>query len=210
MEFASGIVIDCKDGNKIEMKREINPYTYRPATVIDSAGSASNTIVTASGAILPKTGAGSEYGREQKEAMKKRRYATKGTNAEDLPWVLTNYLVSEKRMKHYRGIKKGGITDNSSYYIFIQQPDGFSAFPVEDWHSFTPTNVFKTLDYDEAEKQYDERHKKLSKWVTTHMPTKGEHEESEETPSSKKGSRAKLNDFKLLDTDDFNFDNDEG
>lgn len=95
MEFASGLSIDAKDWKNIEMRREITSYNYRPATNAEGNAS-SNTITTSLGVVLPKTGAGSEYGREQKEALKRKRYATKGTNVEDLPWILTD-RSSEKK-----------------------------------------------------------------------------------------------------------------
>lgn len=215
MEFASGIAIDLKDGNTIEMRREINPFTYRPATNTDpNAASSSNTITTSLGGVLPKTGAGSEYGREQKEALKRKRYATKGTNLDDLPWQLTNHLVSEKKVKHFRGMKKGGIASNSSYYVFIQGKEGFEAYPVNDWYGFTPTNVFKPLGYDEAEKQYDERSKTLSKWFNNHKVVKEKDPEDdgedEDGKGKKSGGGKRKNDFKLLDTDEWDQGQDEG
>lgn len=215
MEFASGIAIDLKDGNTIEMRREINPFTYRPATNTDpNAASSSNTITTSLGGVLPKTGAGSEYGREQKEALKRKRYATKGTNLDDLPWQLTNHLVSEKKLKHFRGMKKGGIASNSSYYVFIQGKEGFEAYPVNDWYGFTPTNVFKPLGYDEAEKQYDERSKTLSKWFNNHKVVKEKDPEDdgedEDGKGKKSGGGKRKNDFKLLDTDEWDQGQDEG
>lgn len=87
MEFASGLSIDLKDWKSTEMRREINPYTYHPS---------SSSITTSLGVVLPKTGAGSKYGREQKEMLKRKRYATKGTNIEDLPWLLTDRSSTEK------------------------------------------------------------------------------------------------------------------
>jgi transcription initiation factor TFIIF subunit alpha len=211
MEFASGISIDLKDGNTIEMRREINQFTYRPPNNLDTNTSASsNTITTSLGVVLPKTGAGSEYGREQKEALKRKRYATRGTNIEDLPWQLTNRLTSEKKLKHFRGMKKGGITENSSYYVFIQNKDGFEAHPVEDWYSFTPTNVYETLDYDEAEKQYEERHKKLSKWFSTHKVTKEKDEDDAEIEKGKRTVGMKKNDLQLLDIDEWRQQQDDG
>ena len=171
-------------------------------------------ITTSLGAVLPKTGAGSEYGREQKEALKRKRYATKGTNLEDLPWQLTNRLASEKKLKHFRGMKKGGIALNSSYYVFIQGKDGFEAYPVNDWYGFTPTNVFKTLDFDEAEKQYDERSKTLSKWFSNHKVAKekgpDDDGEDEDGKGKKSGGGKRKNDFKLLDTDEWDQGHDEG
>ena len=205
MEFASGLSIDVKDWKHIEMQREITSYNYRPATNLEDSSS-SNTITTSLGVVLPKTGAGSEYGREQKEALKRKRYATKGTNVEDLPWILTDRSSSEKRSKAYRGLKRGSITANCSYYIFIQKKDIFEAYPVNDWYSFTPTNVYKTLDFDEAEKQYQDRHKILSKWHQTHQlaKKKDDDDENEGSGTSKKKTPAKpKREFKLLDAEDW-------
>ncbi|CAF3245372.1 unnamed protein product [Rotaria sp. Silwood2] len=214
MEFSSGLSLDVKDWKAIEMRREINPYTYRPATAIDpNASTNSSSITTSLGAVLPKTGAGSEYGREQKEALKRKRYATKGTNVDDLPWILTDRSSTEKKLKHYRGLKKGGVTTNSSYYVFIQGKDGFEAYPVEDWYGFTPTNVYKTLDFDEAEKQYQERHKHLSKWFLKHQVTKEKDVEDNNAENDdekgKKSTNKNKRSFKLLDTEDWINENEE-
>jgi hypothetical protein len=100
------------------MRREVNRYTYRAATNLGPNAS-STSITTSFGVVVPKTSAGSEYGREKKEALKRKRYATKGTNIEDLPWLLIDRSSTEKRLKHYRGLKRGGVTTNSSYYVFI-------------------------------------------------------------------------------------------
>lgn len=212
MEFASGLSIDVKDWKAIEMRREINPYTYRAPTNVDASAS-SASITTSLGIVMPKTGAGSEYGREEKEALKRKRYATKGTNVEDLPWILTDRSSTEKKLKHYRGLKKGGVTTNSSYYVFIQGKDGFEAYPVEDWYGFTPTNVYKTLDFEEAEKQYQERHKHLSKWFLKHQITKekdGDDAADNEDEKGKKSTSKNKRGFKLLDTEDWANENDEG
>lgn len=211
MEFASGVSIDLKDGNSVEMKREINPFTYRAPTGADPNGNASsNTIITSLGAVVPKTGAGSEYGREQKEALKRKRYATKGTNLEDLPWLLTNRITSEKKSKHFRGMKKGGIATNSSYYVFIQTKDGFDAYPVSEWYGFTTTNLSAPIDYDEVEKRFQERNKKLSKWISTHQPKKEKDaDEEEDGKEGQKSSWKKKSDFQLLDIDEFKRDPDE-
>lgn len=214
MEFANGLSIDVKDWKALEMRREINPFTYRPPSGVDPNSASSNTITTSLGVVLPKTGAGSEYGREQKEALKRKRYAAKGTNLEDLPWLLTDRSSSEKKLKHYRGMKKGGVASNSSYYVFIQNKDGFEAHPVNEWYAFTPTNVYKTLDFDEAEKQFQERHKNLNKWFLKHQITKekdpSDVPEDGEGGEKGKKSKGKTNrDFKLLDVDDWAEDKEE-
>ena len=213
MEFANGLTIDVKDWKALEMRREINPFTYRPPSSADPNSASSNTITTSLGAVLPKTGAGSEYGREQKEALKRKRYTAKGTNLEDLPWLLTDRSSNEKKLKHYRGMKKGGVATNSSYYVFIQNKDGFEAHPVQEWYAFTPTNVYKTLDFDEAEKQFQERHKNLSKWFLKHQVVKGK--DTDDVPEEgvgEKGKKSKTKtkrDFKLLDVDDWAEDKEE-
>ncbi|CAF0748706.1 unnamed protein product [Adineta ricciae] len=212
MEFASGVSIDVKEWKSIQMQREINSYTYRPPTNLDQSNASSTTITTSLGVTLPKTGAGSEYGREQKEALKRKRYATKGTNMEDLPWVLTDRSSADKKWRHYRGMKKGGVTTNSSYYVFIQGKDGFEAFPVEDWYGFTPTNVYKTLDFDEAEKQFQERHKHHSKWYLMHKVKSendpGDDGDNDDEKGKKKTGKGKR-DFKLLDAEEWANDNEE-
>lgn len=213
MEFANGISIDVKDWKSLEMRREINPYTYRPPTNVDASAASSNTITTTLGVVMPKTGAGSEYGREQKEALKRKRFATKGTNVEDLPWLLSDRSSTEKKYKHYRGLKKGGVATNSAYYVFIQGKDGFEAYPVDDWYGFTPTNVYKTLDFDEAEKQYKERYKNLSKWSAKYQLTKGQDGEDNPENDDEKGKKATSKgkrSFKLLDTEDWIDEREEG
>ncbi|CAM4881581.1 unnamed protein product [Rotaria socialis] len=214
MEFASGVSVDVKDWKAIEMRREINPYTYRAPTNLDANASVSSgTITTSLGLVLPKTGAGSEYGREQKEALKRKRFATKGTNVEDLPWLLTDRSSTEKKLKHFRGLKKGGVTTNSSYYVFIQGKDGFEAYPVEDWYGFTPTNVYKTLDFEEAEKQYQERHKHLSKWFMKHQVAKEKGDDDSIENDDEKGRKTTTKSkrsFKLLDNEDWINENEEG
>ncbi|CAM2711687.1 unnamed protein product [Rotaria socialis] len=213
MEFASGVSVDVKDWKAIEMRREINPYTYRAPTNLDANASVSSgTITTSLGLVLPKTGAGSEYGREQKEALKRKRFATKGTNVEDLPWLLTDRSSTEKKLKHFRGLKKGGVTTNSSYYVFIQGKDGFEAYPVEDWYGFTPTNVYKTLDFEEAEKQYQERHKHLSKWFMKHQVAKEKGDDDSIENDDEKGRKTTTKSkrsFKLLDNEDWINENEE-
>ena len=56
----------------------------------------------------------------------------------------------------FKGVKEGGVLENTSYYIFTQCPDGaFEAFPVQDWYNFTPIARYKVLNSEEAEKEYE-------------------------------------------------------
>lgn len=55
----------------------------------------------------------------------------------------------------FKGQKKGGVTENASYYIFTQCPDGaFEAFPVHGWYNFTPLAKHRTLTAEEAEEEW--------------------------------------------------------
>lgn len=47
------------------------------------------------------------------------------------------------------------MTENASYYIFTQCPDGaFEAFPVHGWYNFTPVAKHRTLTAEEAEEEW--------------------------------------------------------
>lgn len=64
--------------------------------------------------------------------------------------------VPAQRPRRYRGVKKGGVTENASYYIFTQCPDGaFEAFPVQNWYNFTPLAKHRTLTAEEAEEEWE-------------------------------------------------------
>lgn len=58
-------------------------------------------------------------------------------------------------MFRFKGQKKGGVTENASYYIFTQCADGaFEAFPVHAWYNFTPVAKHRTLTAEEAEEEW--------------------------------------------------------
>lgn len=58
--------------------------------------------------------------------------------------------------RRFRGVKKGGVTENASYYVFTQCPDGaFEAFPVRNWYNFTPLARHRTLTAEEAEEEWE-------------------------------------------------------
>ena len=58
-------------------------------------------------------------------------------------------------LNRFKGLKEGTITENTSYYIFTQGPDGaFEAFPVDEWYKFTSIAKYKHLNAEEAEEQY--------------------------------------------------------
>uniref|UniRef100_A0A8U8BK56 Transcription initiation factor IIF subunit alpha n=1 Tax=Geospiza parvula TaxID=87175 RepID=A0A8U8BK56_GEOPR len=87
---------------------------------------------------LPESGAGSEFHRRLREEARRKKFGIvlREFRAEDQPWLLR---VNGKGGRRFRGVKKGGVTENASYYIFTQCPDGaFEAFPVRSWFNFTP------------------------------------------------------------------------
>ncbi|XP_061567098.1 general transcription factor IIF subunit 1 [Cololabis saira] len=104
-------------------------------------------------------GAGSEFGKKQREEARRKKYGivTREFKAEDQPWLLK---VNGKAGKRFKGVKKGGVTENASYYIFTQCPDGaFEAFPVNGWYNFTPLAKHRTLTAEEAEEEWGRRNK---------------------------------------------------
>ena len=89
---------------------------------------------------MPKTGAGSEYNRDNKELARRRKFGfmPKKVCIEDLPWILTNKNGNEKekekgserdkdRVDREKGatkdkqyIGKKSVSENSSYFVFIK------------------------------------------------------------------------------------------
>ncbi|XP_017277253.1 general transcription factor IIF subunit 1 [Kryptolebias marmoratus] len=107
----------------------------------------------------PESGAGSEFGKKQREEARRKKFGivTREFKAEDQPWILK---VNGKAGKRFKGVKKGGVTENASYYIFTQCPDGaFEAFPVHGWYNFTQQAKHRTLTAEEAEEEWGRRNK---------------------------------------------------
>ncbi|KAM7028169.1 LOW QUALITY PROTEIN: general transcription factor IIF subunit 1 [Acridotheres tristis] len=111
---------------------------------------------------LPESGAGSEFHRKLREEARRKKYGIvlREFRAEDQPWLLR---VNGKTGRKFRGVKKGGVTENASYYVFTQCPDGaFEAFPVRNWYNFTPLARHRTLTAEEAEEEWERRNKVLN------------------------------------------------
>ena len=73
-------------------------------------------------------------------------------NPEDQPWLLQEDGPGGRK---YKGVKEGGVTENTSYYIFQQAGSGaFEAFPIEvrksrcltfhGWNVVIVENMFHT------------------------------------------------------------------
>ncbi|XP_012947013.1 general transcription factor IIF subunit 1 [Aplysia californica] len=150
MKFGTGTAIDfAKMGEQsVKIERENNVKEYRTANDLDT---------------LPKFGAGSEYGRDLKEESRRKKYGImlKKYNPDDQPWLLKT--GSGKQAKRYKGVREGGITENTSYYIFTKATDGaFEAYPVEEWYNFSPIVRYKYLNSEEAEEEYSKRDRTLN------------------------------------------------
>jgi len=113
--------------------------------------------------MMPKSGAGSEFGREQRELARRKKFGMRirKYNIHDQPLLLQ--VNSNKQTRKYKGVRDGGVSENAAYYIFTQSNDGmFEAYNIDDWYHFTPLARYKFLNSDEAEKEFDRRDKTLN------------------------------------------------
>ncbi|CAK6979233.1 general transcription factor IIF subunit 1 [Scomber scombrus] len=141
MAFNAGDKVNCSTWTQARMERDM------------SARRIYGEEESAEGA------AGSEFGKKQREEARRKKFGivTREFKAEDQPWILK---VNGKAGKRFKGLKKGGVTENASYYIFTQCPDGaFEAFPVQGWYNFTPQAKHRTLTAEEAEEEWGRRNK---------------------------------------------------
>uniref|UniRef100_A0A4X2KP35 Transcription initiation factor IIF subunit alpha n=1 Tax=Vombatus ursinus TaxID=29139 RepID=A0A4X2KP35_VOMUR len=152
---------------------------------------------------MPDSGAGSQFKRKLREEARRKKHGIvlKTFKPEDQPWLLQ---VNGKRGRRFKGVRKGGVTENTSYYIFTQCPDGtFEAFPVHNWYSFTPLTQHRTLTAEQAEQEWERRNK-----VLNHFSIMQQHrlkyqdpgEEEEECKGKKK--RKKPSELQIHDLED--------
>uniref|UniRef100_A0A667Y7M5 Transcription initiation factor IIF subunit alpha n=1 Tax=Myripristis murdjan TaxID=586833 RepID=A0A667Y7M5_9TELE len=140
---------------------------------------------------MPEGAAGSEFGKKQREEARRKKFGivTREFKVEDQPWILK---VNGKAGKRFKGQKKGGVTENASYYIFTQCPDGaFEAFPVHGWYNFTPLAKHRTLTAEEAEEEWGRRNKVVNHFSIMlqrrlREQERGEEEEDETEKAGKK------------------------
>lgn len=158
---------------------------------------------------IPKFGAGSEFGREAREEARRRKYARYAKKLEDQPWILNVKTAKTantpgKTSRKFKGSREGGVTDNTSYYVFFQAHDGaFEAFPISEWYNFTPIPRFKALTAEEAEEQFENRGKILNFFPV--MANKKKNDlNSTNDPFLDEGIKVKKGkDFKVSDMDDW-------
>lgn len=196
LKFHHSLNIDLTKSGPLKMGRENNLKEYRQAHDLDS---------------MPKFGAGSEFGREQREEARRKKYGIyrKKYNPEDQPWLMT--LGEGKQCKKFKGVKEGGIADNVSYFVFTQCPDGaFEACPIEEWYHFTPQATHRCLTAEEAEEEFSRRDQTLNYFsimVRKRMKNDEEAEEVDET--EKKIKKSKKKDFLLTELDEWGIMSDD-
>jgi hypothetical protein len=175
MKFHAGNdVIDFTKDTKGELARE--GVIYQPRPEWES---------------LPKVGTGSEFNRENREIARRKKFGfqPKKQVIDDLPWILTVKPGDEKKGeagkdKQFRA--KRSVSDNSSYFVFINNAEigGFEAHALEDWYTFTPYRTYKTLTIEEAEEEFSKRHTILNKYsimANRRKAAAGKEDEGEDT-----------------------------
>ncbi|KAI4877773.1 hypothetical protein NFI96_009911 [Prochilodus magdalenae] len=175
MAFNAGDKVSCSTWTQARMERDMsNRRMYGEEESAEGA-------------------AGSEFGKKQREEARRKKYGiiTKEFKVEDQPWILK---VNGKAGRRFKGLKKGGVTENASYYIFTQCADGaFEAFPVHSWYNFTPQAKHRTLTAEEAEEEWGRRNKVVNHFsiMLQRRLREQEHEEEEEAAGEKGGKKKK-------------------
>ncbi|XP_038554393.1 general transcription factor IIF subunit 1 isoform X2 [Micropterus salmoides] len=191
MAFNSGDRVNCSTWTQARMERDM------------SARRIYGEEETQEGA------AGSEFGKKQREEARRKKFGivTREFKVEDQPWILK---VNGKAGKRFKGQKKGGVTENASYYIFTQCPDGaFEAFPVNGWYNFTPLAKHRTLTAEEAEEEWGRRNKVVNHFSIMlqrrfREQERGEDEDDEGEKSGKKKKKkgGRGGDLRIHDLED--------
>uniref|UniRef100_A0A8C1P5B5 Transcription initiation factor IIF subunit alpha n=1 Tax=Cyprinus carpio TaxID=7962 RepID=A0A8C1P5B5_CYPCA len=191
MAFNAGDKVSCSMWTQARMERDMsNRRIYGEEETPDGA-------------------AGSEFGKKQREEARRKKYGivTKEFKVEDQPWILK---VNGKAGRRFKGLKKGGVTENASYYIFTQCADGaFEAFPVHSWYNFTPQAKHRTLTAEEAEEEWGRRNKvvnhfsiMLQRRLRQQEQGEEEEEEGEKGGKKKKKKGGRGGDLRIHDLED--------
>lgn len=153
----------------------------------------------------PKFGAGSEFGREAKEEARRKKLGivAKKYRPDDQPWILKSHGSTVKKFK---GIREGGVSENTAYYVFTHAEDGgIEAFPLHEWYKFQPIQRYKSLSAEEAELEFNKRNKHLnffSLMLRKRLKGEDDTELDEEGEKSKKTSK-KDKELKISDMDEW-------
>jgi len=152
----------------------------------------------------PKFGAGSEYNRELREEVRRKKYGiiAKRYKPEAQPWILK---VGGKSGKKFRGIREGGVGENAAFYVFAHAPDGaIEAYPLNEWYNFQPIQRYKALSAEEAEHEFGRRKKVLNFFsLMLRKRMKGDDDEPEDPEETKlkKAAAKKGKELKISDMD---------
>lgn len=194
MKFNASQNMDFSKWSQVRMVRENNMKTFSHHNQEE----------------MPKHGAGSEFGREEKEEARKKKfgYVSRKYNPEAQPWLMR---IGGKNGRKYKGVREGGVSANTTFYVFTHAADGsFEAYPVHEWYNFTPIMRYKTLDADEAEEKFAQRGKILNKWaMMVKKKLKPDQEDDEDLDGDgdgkKKGKKtaAEKKDLKISELDDW-------
>ncbi|CAH2990356.1 unnamed protein product [Chilo suppressalis] len=168
---------------------------------------------------MPKFGAGSEYGRDNREEARRKKFGiiSRKYKPEDQPWILK---VGGKTGKKFKGIREGGVSENAAYYVFTHAADGaIDAYPLQEWYNFQPIQRYKALSAEEAEQEFGRRNKVLNYFsLMCRKRMRGDDAADDaDDPDEKKikGSKAKK-DLKIseldewIDSDDDSSDSEAG
>lgn len=155
---------------------------------------------------MPKFGAGSEYNRELREEVRRKKYGiiAKRYKPEAQPYILK---VGGKSGKKFRGIREGGVGENAAFYVFAHAPDGaIEAYPLNEWYNFQPIQRYKALSAEEAEHEFGRRKKVMNFFsLMLRKRLKGDDDEAEDPEEAKlkKAAGKKGKDLKISDMDEW-------
>ncbi|XP_018566231.1 general transcription factor IIF subunit 1 [Anoplophora glabripennis] len=195
MRFNGTLDVDFSKWTKVSMERENNLKEYK-GTEEDQ----------------PKFGAGSEFGREAKEEARRKKLGivARKYRADDQPWILKSFGSTVKKFK---GIREGGVSNNTAYYVFTHAEDGaIEAFPLHEWYKFQPIQRYKALSAEEAEMEFNKRNKHLnyfSLMLRKRLKGEDETELEEGEEKGKKSTSKKEKDLKISDMDEWMDTSDE-
>lgn len=154
----------------------------------------------------PKFGAGSEYNRELREEVRRKKYGivARRYKPEAQPWILK---VGGKSGKKFRGIREGGVGENAAFYVFAHAPDGaIEAYPLTEWYNFQPIQRYKALSAEEAEHEFGRRKKVMNFFsLMLRKRLKGDDDEPEDPEETKlkKAAAKKGKELKISDMDEW-------
>ncbi|KRX94502.1 General transcription factor IIF subunit 1 [Trichinella pseudospiralis] len=138
------------------------------------------------------SGIGSEAGLQGR----RKRFGMKPKTKEEMPLRLTVEENGKKR--NYRGVREGGISNYSDYWIFEKTGESvFDAYPVSEFYNFLPISDQKAMDIEEVEEHFKRREVVLNQFALRaqiRQPGEGNDDESEGPLSegSNKAQQSKL------------------